>query len=144
MTDSGNSKLFVYGSLRSGFRSPAYEYISRYFTLLGEGKVKGRLYDMGDYPAAIPSTDEAFIVGELYGINNPRELSWAFSQLDDYEGVLVESHERPLYRRELAGIISGEGIVEAWIYWFNGDVSGKPAIDCGDILEYMRTKKDAI
>ena len=34
-------QLFVYGSLRSGFRSPAYEYVSRYFDLLGDAKVKG-------------------------------------------------------------------------------------------------------
>jgi gamma-glutamylcyclotransferase (GGCT)/AIG2-like uncharacterized protein YtfP len=52
--------LFVYGSLRSGFRSHMYEYISRYFTLLGEAKVKGLLYDLGSYPAGVPAKEETY------------------------------------------------------------------------------------
>ena len=63
--------LFVYGSLRSGFHSPAYEYISRYFDLVSEGKVKGKLYDMGEYPAAIPDNGDHYIIGELYVIKKP-------------------------------------------------------------------------
>ena len=58
-------QLFVYGSLRSGFRSPAYEYISRYFDLVAEAKVKGELFDLGTYPAAKPTTKNKFIIGEL-------------------------------------------------------------------------------
>src|SRR5688572_25708291 len=92
--------LFVYGSLRSGFRSPAYEYISRFFNLLGEAKVRGKLYDMGEYPAAVPCNEDAFIIGELYVIKNEPEFSWAIGQLDDYEGVNVEAGESRLYRRE--------------------------------------------
>jgi gamma-glutamylcyclotransferase (GGCT)/AIG2-like uncharacterized protein YtfP len=49
------NQLFVYGSLRSGFRSPAYEYISRYFTFVANAKVRGELYDLGSYPAGIKS-----------------------------------------------------------------------------------------
>ena len=45
-------KLFVYGSLRSGFRNPVYEYLTKYFHLMGEAVVKGKLYDLGEYPAA--------------------------------------------------------------------------------------------
>jgi gamma-glutamylcyclotransferase (GGCT)/AIG2-like uncharacterized protein YtfP len=39
-------QLFVYGSLRSGFRSTAYDTISRYFELVGEAMVKGELFDL--------------------------------------------------------------------------------------------------
>ena len=66
-------QLFVYGSLRSGFRSAAYEYISRYFDLVGDAKVKGLLFDLGDYPAAKPTDEEKFIVGELYSIRNKKQ-----------------------------------------------------------------------
>jgi gamma-glutamylcyclotransferase (GGCT)/AIG2-like uncharacterized protein YtfP len=31
-------QVFVYGSLRKGFLHPAYQYISRYFSLVGEAK----------------------------------------------------------------------------------------------------------
>lgn len=140
MTDPGNQQLFVYGSLRSGFRSPAYEYISQYFNLVSEGKVQGNLHDMGDYPAAVPASGDTFIIGELYCIRNPKEWSWALSQLDDYEGVLVEAHERPLYRREMAEVVVAEGMTTAWIYWYNGDVEGRPVIASGDILDYLQRK----
>ena len=49
-----NIRLFVYGSLRSGFHSPVYDYIRRYFDFIGEGRVKGKIFDMGDYAAAVP------------------------------------------------------------------------------------------
>ena len=108
--------------------------------MVGQAKVKGTLYDMGDYPAAIPSSTEQFIIGELYRIRNEKEFTWAICQLDDYEGVLVESHEEPLYRRELCEVdINGQS-VSAWIYWYNGDVSGKPVIVSGDTLEYLKNK----
>jgi len=133
--------LFVYGSLRSGFRSQAYEYISRYFNLIDAAKVKGKLFDMGSYPAAIPCTDDHFIVGELYEIRDESEFSWAIGQLDDYEGVNVESDEVQLYRRELSEIVIQDKKITAWMYWFNGDVSGKAEILSGDVIEYMQEKK---
>ena len=57
MNQNGIYQLFVYGSLRSGFKSPAYDYISRFFSLVGDAKVKGRLFDMGSYPAGVPSAE---------------------------------------------------------------------------------------
>lgn len=140
MTNPGIYHLFVYGSLRSGFRSPVYEYISRFFKFIGDAKVKGRLYDMGSYPAGIATTDDHFIVGELYQAKNEHEFSWAIGQLDDYEGVSVEADEVQLYRREVADIFVNGETVKAWIYWFNGDVAGRPEITSGDMMEYLHKK----
>ena len=142
MPDQTIYPLFVYGSLMSGFKSPAYEYISRFFNLVGKGKVKGKLYDMGEYPAAIPTNDDGFIQGELYQIKNEAEFSWAIGQLDDYEGVTPEPGEEQLYRRELASILIEEKIVTAWIYWYNGSIAGKPVIASGDVLSW-RAKKES-
>ena len=141
MNKPGVYQLFVYGSLRSGFHSPAYEYISRYFTLAGEAKVKGALYDMGSYPAAKPTHENLFITGELYRIKHENEFSWAIGQLDDYEGVDVEFDEIQLYRRDLTEVFFNNQITHAWIYWFNGDVSGKQVIASGDMMEYLKQKK---
>ena len=77
MTNPGVFQLFVYGSLRSGFHSPVYEYISRFFIFIGEAKVQGKLFDMGSYPAGVPTTDDSFIIGELYQAKNEHEFSWA-------------------------------------------------------------------
>jgi len=140
MTNPGIYQLFVYGSLRSGFRSPVYEYISRFFTFVGEAKVRGKLFDMGSYPAGIASGDDSFIIGELYVVKNQHEFSWAIGQLDDYEGVTVESDEVQLYRREIAEVQINGQITPAWIYWYNGDVNGKTPIVSGDLLAYLGKK----
>ena len=133
-------QVFVYGSLRSGFHHPAYEYISRYFTLEAEAKVKGRLYDMGEYPAAVATDDPVFIIGELYRINHHDEFAWAIAQLDDYEGINTEPGETAFYKRELVTVYLTGKITPAWIYWFNGDVNGKPLIESGDVLQYIAQK----
>jgi gamma-glutamylcyclotransferase (GGCT)/AIG2-like uncharacterized protein YtfP len=134
-------QLFVYGSLRSGFRSPAYEYISKHFDYVGEGRVKGKLYDMGSYPAAKPMEDEHFIIGELYTARQPSEFDWAIGQLDDYEGTSGESDEATFYRRDLADVFIANKTVPAWIYWYTGDISGKPEIPSGDLIEYISRGK---
>jgi gamma-glutamylcyclotransferase (GGCT)/AIG2-like uncharacterized protein YtfP len=141
MKNSGVYQLFVYGSLRRGFRSPAYEYISRYFDLVGEAKVKGRLYDLGDYPAAKPTNENNFIIGELYCIRNENEFAWAIGQLDDYEGVNVAFDETQLYRRNITEVYFNNNATTAWIYWYDGNVEGRPVIESGDVLQYLDQKK---
>jgi gamma-glutamylcyclotransferase (GGCT)/AIG2-like uncharacterized protein YtfP len=141
MTTQSIYRLFVYGSLRSGFRSPVYEYISRFFHFIGEAKVKGKLYDLGSYPAGIATHEESFIIGELYQVNEENEFSWAIGQLDDYEGVNVESDEVQLYRREITEVYINNESTQAWIYWYNGDVSGRTMITSGDLMQYLQQKK---
>jgi len=135
-------QLFVYGSLRSGFRNPAYQYLARYFRLLGDATVKGKLYDMGPYAAAVATEGDRFIHGELYEINEPLEFDWAIAQLDDYEGVNVEAGEVPLYKRETAAAYLNGEERKTWIYWFNGDTSGNPEIISGDMMQYLQQKNN--
>lgn len=140
MSNHGIYHLFVYGSLRSGFHADAYQYITKYFKFVGPAKVKGRLYDLGAYPAGIPTTDDAFIIGELYVANGKQEFSWAIGQLDDYEGVTTEPGEPQLYRRELTDVLIDNNTVRAWIYWYNGDAGNSPVITSGDLIEYLKNK----
>ena len=103
--------------------------------------MSGRLIDMGSYPAGVPATDHHFIKGELYKIKNEKEFAWAIGQLDDYEGVSVEPDEVQLYRREITDVFFNGQTSKAWIYWYNGDIAGRPVIESGDLLEYMKQKK---
>jgi gamma-glutamylcyclotransferase (GGCT)/AIG2-like uncharacterized protein YtfP len=132
--------LFVYGSLRKGFHHPAYEYISKYFEFVSEARVRGYLYDMGNFPAAKPSTDNAYIIGELYELKEGADLSWALEQLDDYEGVEPEEGEVPLYVREVTTVLYKNKTTDAYIYWFNASVEGQPAIPSGDIFQFVEQK----
>jgi gamma-glutamylcyclotransferase (GGCT)/AIG2-like uncharacterized protein YtfP len=137
---SSTFKLFVYGSLRSGFRNPAYQYLTCHFTLAGEALVKGKFYDKGEYPVAIPASGESFITGELYVANNPEEFNWAIAQLDDYEGVNMEPGETPWYKRELVDVFQDGQQTIAWIYWYNGSIAGMPELETGDVLKYLQQK----
>lgn len=138
--NSTSYKIFVYGSLRSGFRNPAYEYLTRYFKYSGEALVKGKFFDAGSHPVALPTEDEHFILGELYTMNSADEFSWAFEQLDDYEGLHVEVGEIPLYTRKLAEIFQNGDTQTAWIYWYNKSTEGMPEIETGDVMRYLQQK----
>jgi len=141
--NSGVYNLFVYGSLRSGFKSPAYEYISRFFSFVGDAKVKGKLFDLGLYPGGVPSSDESYLTGELYTIRHESDFTWAIGQLDDYEGISVEFGEAQLYKRELVDVfMNNNASAFAWIYWYNGSVEGKPLIESGDMIQYLREKNN--
>ncbi len=135
--------LFVYGSLRSGFKNPAYDYLTQYFSFVGEGKVLGHFYEMDNNPVAIPTDDEHFLVGELYKLKNDDEFSWAFEQLDDYEGLHVLAGEIPLYKRSLVAVTQNNHSETAWIYWYNKSVDGLSKIETGDLLEYLQQKNQS-
>ncbi|TDH24086.1 gamma-glutamylcyclotransferase [Segetibacter sp. 3557_3] len=138
--NSRNHLLFVYGSLLSGLNQPAFEYIRKYFSFVAQGSVKGLLYDMGTYPAAVPDAGEHYILGELYELNKAEEFSWAFGQLDDYEGINSEEDGSTLYRRDRADIYVNGEVFNAWIYWYCGEVSGRPVISSGNVADYFLHK----
>jgi gamma-glutamylcyclotransferase (GGCT)/AIG2-like uncharacterized protein YtfP len=129
-------RLFVYGSLRSGFHNAVYDYISRFFVFDGLGAVQGMLYDLGEYPGAVPCTEEYYITGELYHIAHKEEFDWAMKQLDDYEGTYVETGDTPLFRRELVNVLFNNTMVTAWMYWYCRPVTGQPRIESGDYVAY--------
>lgn len=133
-------QLFVYGSLRSGFRTPAYQYLTQYFHLVGDAVVKGKLFEKGDYPVAVSTNEDKFILGELYAINDPAQFSWAIEQLDDYEGLNVEAGETAMYKREAVAVYVEGQSSPSWIYWYSGDTQNRNEIETGDVLKYLQEK----
>lgn len=133
--------LFVYGSLRKGFKSHAYEYIKSYFTLLGTATIKGTMYDMDTYPVVTSKDTGRLIKGELYEINNPLEFSFAMAQLDDYEGLYPEEGQEADYEREAVDVNFNGETITAWVYWYKKDVTGKPVVESGDMLQYAKANK---
>lgn len=134
--------LFTYSSLLKGFRSPEYEYVARYFDLVGEGKTKGILSQLNHMIVGTPTSEEKYISGELYKIKEDNLFSFALGQLDEYEGVNPEPPQQPMYNRELALVEKNDGTqVDAWVYWFTGSVDGFPVIDSGDMLDYIQKQQ---
>ncbi len=125
-------QLFVYGSLRNDGSRKRHPLTGLYFTLAGQARVRGKLYDLGEYPGARPTTENAFIKGELYTLTDPARFAAAMQQLDVYEEVNTEAAGEGLYRRELTEVLTGNNTVPAWIYWYNGTIEGKTLIASGD------------
>jgi gamma-glutamylcyclotransferase (GGCT)/AIG2-like uncharacterized protein YtfP len=127
-------QLFIYSSLRKGFHQDVFKYISHLFSFEGTAKTKGILNIINNEPVATPSQGR-FIKGELYKLKKQEDFSWVFGQLDDYEGLIVEPGEEPLYKRALTTVYKDDGtITKAWIYWYNGNVKDSPVISSGDIF----------
>jgi gamma-glutamylcyclotransferase (GGCT)/AIG2-like uncharacterized protein YtfP len=61
--------LFVYGTLRPGLAPAAIAAVVRTLRPLGPARVRGRLYDLDRFPAAVadPGADE-WIQGELVAL----------------------------------------------------------------------------
>jgi len=107
--------LFVYGTLRRGFRFHHYlkRIAARYVT---SGKVQAELFDLGEFPGARPSTRPGEIVaGELYRFHN---VDNALKVLDQVEGFSPQTPDKGLFRRGTAEVQLPNGERRlAWIYW---------------------------
>ena len=111
------TRLLVYGLLRKG---DSLGHMMAGAESLGEARVAGHdLYDLGDYPGAVPGDGE--LVCELYVLPNPTSLA----ALDEAEGV---GRNPPLYRRVP---VMANGRL-AWLYVYARSVEGLPKIESGD------------
>ena len=72
--------IFVYGSLKKGFYN--HRLISN-FNKIGEGTVKGTMYDLGSFPALCLEPDKYLIKGEIYDVNTVEGLM-ALDRLEGY------------------------------------------------------------
>ena len=121
--------LFVYGTLRKGFKHPMHQVLARHGTSIGLGTFQGRLYDLGTFPGVVKSKDKtASVVGEVYRLERPKEV---FAALDQYEGQA--------FRRTRVTIIrAAEDRLSCWIYLYGRSTSGRKRIPSGDYLEYRK------
>lgn len=117
MEKGTGARLFVYGTLRKGFRSHGLLQRCRP-RLLGAGLVQGRLYDLGEYPGAAEGAGGADRVhGELYWL--PR-AEVAFKVLDSFEGFdPARPGSNEFERKETTVTRAGGGEMRAWIYWLS-------------------------
>lgn len=128
--DFANTHLFVYGTLRKGFRSHNLLRRLRAKFLAG-GHVQGRLYDLGDYPGAVKSTKDAERVrGEVYVLPNAPQ---AFKVLDRFEGFDSENPASSLFERKEATVtLAGGEQIEAWIFWLRNSHRFARRVPSGD------------
>jgi gamma-glutamylcyclotransferase (GGCT)/AIG2-like uncharacterized protein YtfP len=129
-------KLFVYGTLLRGF--PLHKYLRKGgVRYLGKAKIHGRLYDLGQFPGALPSESPAEeIEGELYELSDPTEQ---LKELDEVEEFYPNRLRKSLFVRELAHVRLPTGqSVRAWVYFLSRKPPNARFIESGDYAEARR------
>ena len=87
--------IFVYGSLLKKAKNPLHNFLKLYATYIGNGYIYAKLYDLGEYPAAILNGSKRYkTYGEIYKIK-PNLKNRLFKILDKYEGYLLTSSLSP-------------------------------------------------
>jgi gamma-glutamylcyclotransferase (GGCT)/AIG2-like uncharacterized protein YtfP len=129
--------LFVYGTLLPGEAPKEIAPIVERFRRLGSARVRGRLYDFGEFPGAVldPSS-RTMVYGELVVLpSGERILDEA---LDRYEEFDPLDQKRSLFVRKKAKIRMANGSSrEGWIYVYNRHPGRARLVRGGD---YLRSK----
>ena len=110
-----DAPLFVYGTLRPARAPASIAAVVGTLRPLGPARVRGRLYDLGRFPAAVPDARaEGWIQGELVALGpDSPPLSW----FDAYEGFDPRTPATSLFRRARAlAVDAGGQAVRCWIY----------------------------
>lgn len=138
--------LFVYGSLLLPTGEAEVDETLAVSSLsLGVGYVRGRLYDLGEYPGAKPlppdaSGDSDKVWGRLLALIHPDAV---FAVLDRFEGYDYQSPLTGEFVRSTTTVILPEAdrIVQSQIYFYNPPVDEKQCIPSGDYLAFKYSKE---
>ena len=127
--------LFVYGLLRRDFANPMGRLLQANGRRVGPGVLAGRLFDLGAYPAAVDAPRGASgVIGEVYALERP---DYVLRALDRFEGCAPGDPEPHLYVREEREIaLEDRGSTRAWVYLYNRETRGLPAVPGGDYARH--------
>ena len=127
--------VFFYGTLMTPFNRPGRQRVEAGLTFVGRGLIRAALFDLGIYPAAVPTEDDGRVAGELYElVDGPAVLAI----LDEIEGFRPNEPERSLYLRVRTDVTLQSGEVRpAWAYFYNAPLGRAERIPSGDYLEHL-------
>jgi gamma-glutamylcyclotransferase (GGCT)/AIG2-like uncharacterized protein YtfP len=129
--------VFFYGTLMSGFERPGRSRIDPQLTAQGRGWIRASLFDLGIYPAAIPSDD-----GKVWGeVHRMADIDAVLGELDVIEGYRPAQPDASLYTRVETVVTFEDGrTAPAWAYFYNAPLGRAQQIASGDYLEYLKVK----
>ena len=131
-------RVFFYGTLMTPFNRQGRRRIENHLKFAGRGFINAALFDLGIYPAAVP-TQDGQVWGELYEVvSEPRTV---LDALDEIEGHRPDLPESSLYTRSRTPVTLPDGRrADAWAYFYNAPLGGAQRIASGDYLEHLRMK----
>ena len=127
--------VFFYGTLMTPFNRPGRQRVESKLAFAGRGRIRAALFDLGIYPAAVPSDDDSTVAGEVYEVLDPATVLGA---LDEIEGFRPNEPERSLYLRVVTDVTLDSGQArQAWAYFYNAPLGRAERIPSGDYLEHL-------
>jgi gamma-glutamylcyclotransferase (GGCT)/AIG2-like uncharacterized protein YtfP len=124
--------LFVYGTLLKQFDNEVLRPLKAQLQLAGQGLLKGKLYDLGQYPGYVEDAlATGTVKGEVYHIEDAETV---FSALDKYEGIEY-SRKKKLVR------LGDNKNIRCWVYVYQQKISAEhKRIMNGDYIVFYRNK----
>jgi len=128
------SFVFFYGTLMAGFDRRRRLGIDSRLTYVGRGSIAAALFDLGIYPAAVPTPDSR-VWGEVY---ETQHIEPVLAALDGIEGYRSGDPDHSLYMRDQVLVALPDGrSVSAWVYFYNAPLGQAPLIASGDYLAHV-------
>jgi gamma-glutamylcyclotransferase (GGCT)/AIG2-like uncharacterized protein YtfP len=130
--------VFFYGTLMSPFNRPGRQRVDPQMEFVGRGTIRAALFDLGLYPAAIPTDDGGVVRGEIYDMH---DASTVLAALDEIEGYESMEPDRSLYRRVRTDVTLDDGrVVPAWVYFYNAPLGRAQRSESGDYLDHLNVR----
>jgi gamma-glutamylcyclotransferase (GGCT)/AIG2-like uncharacterized protein YtfP len=129
--------VFFYGTLMTPFNRTGRLRLDQHLSFRGRGAIRAVLFDLGIYPAAVPTADGQ-VMGEVYELSEPIA---ALRALDELEGYRPTDPETSLYTRTRTPVALDDGTtVYAWAYFYNAPLGRAERIESGDYLEHLKVR----
>ena len=128
--------LFVYGTLSPRHAPPEIAATVRRLRPVGPATVRGRLYDLGEYPGAVLSKNSRSLIrGEVFELPGDAQT---LSSLDHYEEFEPEKPASSLFVRRAWPVVMEDGTrLRCWVYVYNGATKDAQPVQSG---RYSRTR----
>jgi gamma-glutamylcyclotransferase (GGCT)/AIG2-like uncharacterized protein YtfP len=122
--------LFAYGTLQPGLAPTKIARLAAKLRPVGEGFVRGVLYDLGGYPGAVADPGaKARIAGTVMELPDDEDV---LARLDRYEGFDPNAPGTSEYIRERQAVeLKTGGTVECWFYRYNREPREAPHVENG-------------
>jgi len=117
--------IFVYGLLRPGQTGYESLNLATRTRTVAHGRVRGRLYHLGDYPGLILG-DEGIVYGDVLVFDDPK----LWCDLDAYELYDPDQPAASEYCRTSVELIDCG--TEVIVYQYNRPVKGRPIVASGN------------
>ena len=118
--------LFVYGTLKPDLAPPEVAGVMRKLKSVGQGAIRGFLYDLGKYPGLRLDAAGNEVRGEIFELSDASVLR----ALDAYEGYDPGNHERSLFLRKQCQVqLQGsDQQLPCWVYEYNREPAASQRI----------------